>query len=87
VYKSKWSKEMQSSDIEPGTPRQSAGEKAILEAAVQLFSKNGFDGVSMRDIAEAAGVSKSNIYHHFKSKRVLYRSILRASTLNRTWSI
>ena len=59
--------------------RQSTGEKAILDAAVELFSENGYDGVSMRQIAEAAGVSKSNIYHHFASKDALYLGILHGS--------
>lgn len=57
----------------------SAGEKAILEAAVRLFSENGFDGVSMRGVALEAGVSKSNIYHHFDSKEALYLAIMQSS--------
>ena len=57
----------------------SAGEIAILDAAVQLFSVYGYDGVSMRRIAEAAGVSKANIYHHFASKQALYFAIMRRS--------
>ena len=57
----------------------SAGEVAILDAAVQLFSVYGYDGVSMRRIAEAAGVSKANIYHHFASKQALYFAIMRRS--------
>ena len=60
------------------SPR-SAGEEAILEAAIRLFSEFGFDGVSMRRIAEAAGVSKANIYHHFESKEALYLAILNGS--------
>jgi TetR/AcrR family transcriptional regulator len=39
----------------------------------------GYDGVSMRRIAEAAGVSKANIYHHFASKEALYFAIMRRS--------
>lgn len=58
----------------------SAGEQAILEAAIQLFSKHGYNGVSMRGIAEAAGVSKANIYHHFRSKEALYLAIVRHSS-------
>jgi len=58
---------------------QSAGEIAILDAAVHLFSVHGYDGVSMRRIAEAAGVSKANIYHHFASKEALYFAIMRRS--------
>jgi len=60
-------------------PAQSAGEIAILDAAVHLFSVHGYDGVSMRRIAEAAGVSKANIYHHFHSKEALYFAIMRRS--------
>lgn len=57
----------------------SAGEKAILETAVRLFSELGFEGVSMRTVAREAGVSKSNIYHHFESKEALYLAIIRSS--------
>ena len=57
-------------------PKQSPGETAILDAAIQLFSSNGYDAVSMREVAGAAGVSKANIYHHFESKEGLYRAIL-----------
>ena len=59
--------------------RQSAGEAAILNAAVRLFSANGYDAVSMREVASEAGVSKANIYHHFDSKEALYRAILHQS--------
>jgi TetR/AcrR family transcriptional regulator len=59
--------------------QQSTGQKAILEAAAQLFSQYGFDRVSMRQIAGEAGVSKANIYHHYQSKNELYLAILRES--------
>lgn len=62
-----------------GAKPHSAGERAILDAAVRLFSENGFDGVSMRAVAREAGVSKSNIYHHFESKEALYLAIMQAS--------
>jgi len=73
---------MQASSPEQFMPAQSAGEKAILEAAVRLFSDKGFNGVSMRSVAAAAGVSKANIYHHFESKEALYLAILHASAAN-----
>ena len=63
----------------PNEIPQSAGEAAILDAATRLFSENGYDGVSMRRIAEAAGVSKANIYHHFASKEALFFAIMRRS--------
>ena len=49
----------------------------ILMAAAELFAKHGFDHVSMNAVAEAAGVSKANIFHHFKSKDELYLQSLR----------
>jgi TetR/AcrR family transcriptional regulator len=55
------------------------GQIAILAAATKLFAEQGFDGVSMRDVARTAGVSKANIYHHFSSKEALYLAILQAS--------
>jgi len=70
---------MTSSAVPVSAIPQSAGEAAILDAAVHLFSVHGYDGVSMRRIAEAAGVSKANIYHHFASKEALYFAILRHS--------
>lgn len=60
-------------------PDQSPGEIAILKAGVRLFAEQGFDGVSMRGVAQAAGVSKANIYHHFSSKETLYLAILQSS--------
>ncbi len=51
----------------------------ILTAAEDLFSRRGFDAVSMNDIAEAAGVSKANIFHHFESKSALYLAVVRCA--------
>jgi len=75
---------MQSNSVLETEGLQSAGELAILDAAVLLFSQRGYDGVSMRRIAEQAGVSKANIYHHFASKEALYFAILRRSALELT---
>lgn len=49
---------------------------AILEAALQLFSKQGYRGTSIREIAEEAGVSTGNVYHHFPDKEALFRTLL-----------
>lgn len=40
----------------------------IQRCALELFEKNGYDNVSMREIAEAAHASIGSIYHHFKGK-------------------
>jgi len=49
----------------------------ILSVAETLFAQQGFDAVSMNAIAEAAGVCKANVFHHFSSKNDLYVAVLR----------
>ena len=44
----------------------------ILHAAVGLFSRRGYDGVSMRNIAQAVDISAPALYNHFKDKQSLY---------------
>jgi len=51
----------------------------ILAAAKDLFAESGFNAVSMKAIAERAGVSKANVFHHFKSKNALYLEVLRTA--------
>lgn len=51
----------------------------ILRAAEALFSRHGYDGVSMSAIALQAGVSKANVFHHFSSKSALYLAVLQAA--------
>ncbi|MBK8049042.1 MAG: helix-turn-helix transcriptional regulator [Anaerolineales bacterium] len=44
---------------------------AILSAAKHLFMQQGFRGISMRQIAEAVGVTKAALYYHFPgTKRI-----------------
>ncbi|MBN2158162.1 MAG: TetR/AcrR family transcriptional regulator [Spirochaetes bacterium] len=49
---------------------------AVINAAGELFSRSGFDGVSIRDIAKKAGVNHGLIHRHFGSKENLRRSTL-----------
>jgi AcrR family transcriptional regulator len=51
--------------------------EAILGAAEGLFSINGFNAVSIRDIAEAAGANPGSLTYHFKSKDGLLLEIYR----------
>lgn len=51
----------------------------ILIEAQHLFAQRGFDGVSINDVATAARVSKSNIFHHFGTKQALYLEVLKSS--------
>lgn len=47
-----------------------------LEAALGLFSSQGFRATSMREIADAAGLSVGNVYHHFPSKEAIFQRLL-----------
>ena len=47
-------------------------EYRLLNVAAELFSAQGYAGVSMRDIARAMGITQAAIYHHFPSKDALY---------------
>ena len=48
----------------------------ILEAANRHFMQEGFRGISMRQIAEAVGVTKAALYYHFKDKEELFVAIV-----------
>jgi AcrR family transcriptional regulator len=48
----------------------------ILAAARGLFLRQGYHGLSMRQIAEAVGVSKAALYYHFQDKEELFLAIL-----------
>jgi TetR/AcrR family transcriptional regulator len=48
---------------------------AILAAAERVFAERGFDGASLRDLADAAGVTRSLIHHHFGSKEDLWLAV------------
>jgi AcrR family transcriptional regulator len=55
--------------------RREATQGAILAAAQRLFGEAGFAGVSVDDIAAAAGVAKGAVYHHFPSKEALFEAV------------
>ena len=49
---------------------------AILETALDLFSKEGYAGTSIRHIASSVGIRESAIYNHFKSKEDILKAIV-----------
>jgi TetR/AcrR family transcriptional regulator len=62
--------------VDSGTSPPCEGLTRIVEVAVRLFAARGYDAVSIQDIADAAAVSKANVFHHFGSKEKLYFSVL-----------
>lgn len=63
----------------------------ILQTALSLFARLGFDGVSMRDLAKSVNMSTSAVYHHFPNKQALYLSVVhfafakQASAFDQVW--
>ncbi|RCW45757.1 TetR family transcriptional regulator [Halopolyspora algeriensis] len=58
-------------------PSTRGNESAILNAALDAFGEQGFNGASMRDIARGARTSLSNLYNYFPSKSELLAELLR----------
>ena len=69
------------SDAPPAKPgpeiaEASTSREKILEVAEALFARRGFAGVGLREVAEAVGLGKSSLFHHFRSKTQLYLAVL-----------
>ena len=52
-------------------------KQRILAEAVKLFSKEGYEAVSVDQIAKAVGIKAPSLYKHYKNKRDIFDSILR----------
>ncbi|MGN6680427.1 MAG: TetR/AcrR family transcriptional regulator, partial [Streptosporangiaceae bacterium] len=69
---------------EPGTSATPVSEARsrtdtrarIQQIAVELFSEHGYEGTSLREIAEHLGVTKAALYYHFKSKEDIILSLV-----------
>jgi AcrR family transcriptional regulator len=55
----------------PGRPRSAAADRAILEAALDLFGEVGSEALTIEGVAERAGVGKTTIYRRWPSKEEL----------------
>ena len=74
---------------EPAKPRSSNPRHAnpvnrtkAVEVAAQLFLRQGYAYVSMDEVVRVSGVSKSNIYYHFKNRRNCFRRLFSSGSLN-----
>jgi TetR/AcrR family transcriptional regulator len=63
-------------DALPRTRIQARNREAILNAALDVFSAQGFRGATLDQIARAAGLSKPNLLYYFPGKEAIYLALL-----------
>lgn len=64
------------SDARPDTRSRTGTRAKIQQIAVELFSEHGYEGTSLREIAERLGVTKAALYYHFRSKEDIIGSLV-----------
>ncbi|GLI28579.1 hypothetical protein ARHIZOSPH14_28210 [Agromyces rhizosphaerae] len=57
-------------------PKGAAKREEILDVALETIARSGYDAATIRTIAEAAGLSKTGVGHHFASKHELLTAVL-----------
>jgi AcrR family transcriptional regulator len=76
--------------LQPGVRKKGAKSSArkdvlaseVLDRAVSLFAERGFAGTSLKDVADAVGLSRPAIYYYFPSKEALLEELLAGVTLS-----
>lgn len=53
------------------SPTESETRTRILKAALRLFARQGYDGTTTRDLAEAANVAEGTLFRHFSNKKAI----------------
>jgi AcrR family transcriptional regulator len=56
--------------------RAPSSREKVLDVAEALFARHGYAGVGLREVADAAGLGKSSLFHHFRGKSQLYFEVL-----------
>ena len=51
-------------------------KERILEAALEMFSQNGYAGTNIRELSASLGLVKSGVYKHFESKEAIWNALL-----------
>ncbi len=51
-------------------------KERILDAALEMFSQNGYAGTNIRELSASLGLVKSGIYKHFESKEAIWNALL-----------
>lgn len=61
--------------------RREDTKKKILEKALELFAANGYDSVSVGEIARAVGIKAPSLYSHYPSKQSIFDAIVEETAL------
>lgn len=56
-------------------------KQTIMANALDLFSRKGYEGVSINELTEASGITKPSLYYYFKSKEGLFEAICQSNYL------
>ena len=51
-------------------------KERILEAALEMFSQNGYAGTNIRELSASLGLVKSSVYKHYESKEAIWNALL-----------
>ncbi len=54
----------------------SVTKERILEAALEMFSQNGYAGTNIRELSASLGLVKSGVYKHYESKEAIWNALL-----------
>jgi AcrR family transcriptional regulator len=61
-------------------------KEKILSLAISLFAKKGYNGVSMRELAQSSNLGVAGLYHYFPNKEVLYQQAIKQYFSNKALS-
>jgi AcrR family transcriptional regulator len=59
-----------------GRPAQPLTKADLVALAAPVFAAKGVEGVSIREVAELAGIRKASVFHHFATKELLYHAVM-----------
>ncbi|MBI5501131.1 MAG: TetR/AcrR family transcriptional regulator [Deltaproteobacteria bacterium] len=62
--------------VQPSRGDPTGRRQEILDASLDLFARQGFQGTSVREIARAVGVNEATLYHYFESKAEILDAII-----------
>lgn len=73
---SKTAKVKRGRTLKPDEKIRARNERVIIKAAIEVFSRKGFDGTRISEIANLSGLPKANVYYYFESKEAVYRAVV-----------